>query len=164
MEKTNIFIALFILFFTVSCNDSEYIAPDELSDVSWYTSIFPGQVNQVAFGKSVSFMDLSQGSLTHEWTIYTEDSTYFMNSGFQPSWGADTLKLHINRNANLNNTDPTVHVLFRKEGNARVRFRNTFSSSVSYKGTIPRNAVKEGNVWVLDTTLVFTVKAPVVTP
>lgn len=164
MKKTNIFIALFILLFTVSCNDNEYIAPDELSDVSWYTSIFPGQANQVTFGKSISFMDLSIGALSHEWTIYNEDSTYFMNSGFQPSWGADTLKMYINKKANLINTDPTVHVLFRKEGEARVRFRNTFSSPVTYKGTLPRNAVKEGDVWVLDTTLVFTVKVPAVTP
>lgn len=162
MKTINILIALFISLFTISCNDNEYIAPDELTDVLWYTSIFPGNANKVLVGKTVSFMDLSVNPLSHEWTI--EDGNCYLKTGFQPSWGTDTLKQFINDKISLINTDHTVHVLFLKEGQSKVRFRNTFSKPVTYKGTKPLKAVQEGNVWVIDTTLVFEVTLPAVTP
>ncbi len=49
MKNIILFAAIFTLFFVTGCMDDEYEAPDTLSDVSWYTSIFPGKpyaVNQ----------------------------------------------------------------------------------------------------------------------
>lgn len=160
MKKNKFLILIFALVLITGCNDNEYVAPGTLSDVSWYTSITPGAANEVAVLKSISFMDISVGALSHQWII--EKDNYFLKPVFSQS---DSLPLFIDHTLDTICTAATVHVLFSTVGTAKVRLRNTFKEQVTYKGVKPLKAKLEGNVWVIDTTFVFTVKDNfVVTP
>lgn len=150
MKKTILFAAIFALFLFSGCNDEEYVAPDSLSDVSWYTSVYPGKPYAVNQGEYISFMDVSVGTLTHEWSI--EEGNYFLNSKFKDN---DSLPLFIIPNAGLKTSNTTIHVLFDKPGISKVRLYNTFPEKVTYNASVPFESVKVGDVWVVDTT--FTV-------
>lgn len=153
MKKNKLFILIFTLTALVGCNDNEYIAPNTFSDVSWYTSFPLNTANEISVNKAISFMDLSVGALSHQWII--ERGNFFLKPVFSQS---DSLPLFIDTTLDTISTSPTIHVLFSKIGTAKVRLRNTFSEPVTYKGTKPLVAKQEGNVWVIDTTFVYTVK------
>lgn len=154
------FLYLLTLILIVACDTdeyAEYTAPDELSDVSWVISLErfaqdPFSLNKDSF---MSFMDLSQGAVSHEWII--EEGNYFLEEGFGEN---DTLENFIDEEAGLSITEAKAHVLFRNTGLNRVRLLNKFTEPVSYKssqGTF--EAVKEGDLWVIDTTFVFDIYA-----
>lgn len=150
MKNINIIALLLLLAFVLGCqNEETYKAPNEFSDVAWYNSIYPGLPYNVEVGSYVSFMDLSQGSISHEWSI--EEGNKFLKTGFKAS---DSLPLFIDPTMGLTTNNETVHILFLKPGLNKVRFRNTFKDSVAYKGTKQLKAVKEGNFWVIDTTFI----------
>ncbi|MEN6363425.1 MAG: hypothetical protein ABFC90_12425 [Bacteroidales bacterium] len=163
MKNIKLIISICILVFAMSCKDDAYVAPDSLSDVAWYLSLPYNATGNYSFaaGKSVSFMDASVNELSHEWTL--EDSTmHFLNKGFNTT---DTLTKFINPNIGLISKDKTVFVLFTKIGVNKVRLHDTFSESVTYRGTKRLKAVQDvnnPNVWVIDTTFVFNVIEPVV--
>jgi len=162
MKNIKIISALFILLFAVSCNDEEYIAPDTLSDVAWYVSIMPGSPYNVVKGKSVSFIDASIGTLSHEWII--EDGAYYLKKGFETN---DSLPLFIDTNLGFVNKEKAVFILFTKVGPSKVRLYNTYSEPVTYRGTNQLKAkqdINNPNIWVIDTTFVFNVTEPVVVP
>ncbi len=69
MKKNILIIIALITVVLVSCNDNEYTEPVSFSDVSWYNSLGPTAPREVAPGKSISFMDLSVGALSHQWII-----------------------------------------------------------------------------------------------
>ncbi len=151
----NIFKIMFFLsalLLTVGCED-EYSAPDDkLLDVAWYSSIYPGAVYVVSVDKYLSFMDLSQGALSHEWQLRDGEGTYFLGGDF---YKKDTLMDYVDETMGLVNSEATVHVLFSEPGLKTVRLYNTFPEKVSYNSEIPFEAKKVGDVWVIDTT--FTV-------
>ena len=152
MKHINLVIALLFLSFFVGCEDDGYDAPNEFSDVAWYNSIYPGKPYNVELGGYISFMDLSQGSLSHEWSI--ELNNHFLKPGFKDT---DSLPLFIDPKMGLTTANQTVHILFMNQGLNKVHFRNTFKDSVSYKGTKKLHPKKEGNVWVIDTTFMVDV-------
>ncbi len=152
MKKNKIIIAILMIVFLVSCNDKEYIAPNEFSDVTWYTSLPTASLMTIQAGKYISFMDLSVGALSHEWII--EKQNYFLKPVFSAN---DSLPLFIDNTLDTICTAKTIHVLFTTAGISKVRLRNTFSEPVTYKAAKPLKAVQEGNVWVIDTTFVYTV-------
>ncbi|MDO6519006.1 hypothetical protein [Zobellia uliginosa] len=144
-------IRLLIICFTVlmtSCqNDDEYEAPDTLSDVAYYTSVFPGSPFNASAEKDViSFMDASQGAITHEWTI--EEGNFFLKPGFKAN---DSLPSFINEELGLSTSDKTAHVMFMNEGINKVCLKNTFGEPVTLQTEDgPISAVQEGDVWVFE--------------
>ncbi|WP_139958592.1 SwmB domain-containing protein [Flavicella sediminum] len=147
MKNFKILNICFALLALVSCqNNDDYVAPDSLSDISWYTSIHPGSPFNKATGDHISFMDVSQGALSHEWRI--EEGNKFLKTGFTTK---DSLPLFVNPKLGLSTTDKTVHVLFMNEGVNKVCLKNTFSEPVTFQSADgPISAVQEGDVWVFE--------------
>lgn len=146
MKNTYLIIVIFALVFCSSCNDDEFTAPNpELSDVTWYTSIVSGTPSAISIGDYVSFLDASQGTLSHEWHI-EEDANFLMNT-FKPQ---DSLPLFIDSKAGLVSNESTVHVLFTKPGINKVMLRNTFSNPVTFQGTSPISSVPQGDVHLFE--------------
>lgn len=152
------FLGLLLL---ASCNESEYkdyTAPDELSDVSWVISLNrfaqnPTWINQ---DTSISFFDLSQGTISHEWAI--EQGNNFLKEGFNAN--TDTLVNFIDESKGISSSDLKAHILFQNSGINKVRLFNKFSSPVTYRASSGvKTSVKEGDLWVIDTTFVFDVYA-----
>lgn len=112
-----------------ACSDT-YDAPDELCDASWYTSqtMKNGTLDRyvVAKGDYITFMDVSQGALTHEWQIETPN--VFLND--EVDVNAD-LEEQINTDLGTINTADVSTVLFFKPGMNTVTLHNTFSSPVT---------------------------------
>lgn len=147
-----IMLYFFALALVVGCED-DYEAPDdELLDIAWYNSLYPGAAYVISVDKHLSFMDLSQGAVSHEWRLKEGDGTYFLNNDF---YGKDTLADYIDETLGLVTDNPTVHVLFSKPGLKTVQLYNTFPEKVTYNADFPFEAKKVGEVWVIDTT--FTV-------
>lgn len=142
----------FALVLTAGC-EKDYVAPDvELLDITWYNSIYPGAAYVISVDNHLSFMDLSQGALSHEWRLKDGDGTYFLGDGF---YKQDTLMDYIDEAMGLSTAETTVHVLFSEPGLKTVQLYNTFPEKVSYNSETPFEAKKVGDVWVIDTT--FTV-------
>ncbi|WP_075590848.1 hypothetical protein [Labilibacter marinus] len=160
MKNTFNIMAIFALLFFAACQEDEYAAPDSLSDVSWYSSIKSSEIQAVNQGYYMSFIDASVNATSHSWTI--EEGNNFLNPGFSVSEKEDSLlPLYINKEVGLSVTEPTIHVLFNNAGLNKVRLYNTFNEKVSYKGTFPLEAQKEGDKWVIDTTFVIDVYADI---
>lgn len=149
-------IALFTVLF-IACDD-EYEPPFELSDVGFYTSKGTLGELQLNLDDYMSFSDLSQGAVSHSWTI--EKSDVFLDG---PIDRTDTIleRFIIEPRSNVS-FEKTVHVLFQTSGMKKVRLRNTFNEMVTFKGN--RNgedyempAVKNGEVYVIDTTFMVKV-------
>ncbi|CAM3605070.1 hypothetical protein [Zobellia roscoffensis] len=145
MKKIELLIGCFILLLSTACqDDDEYVAPDTLSDISWYTSIHPGGLYVKTTGQYISFMDTSQGALTHEWSI--DEGTHFLKGQFSSN---DSLPLFIDPDVQKLSDKETVHVLFTEEGEKRVCLKNTFSEKVVFQSEEgPVESVKEGDLWV----------------
>ena len=127
MKNIRILSILFGLLFLVSCDEDEYVdynAPDELSDVSWYMSVDPYSRDKysIAAETFISFLDLSQGAVSHEWII--EEGNAFLKEGFKKN---DSLPLFIDESKGLTINDGKAHVLFRKNGFNKVRLVNKFT-------------------------------------
>ena len=157
MKKIGILSILFSLLFLVSCEEeyADYTAPDELSDVSWYISFAPYVQNpfDISAGSFISFLDLSQGAVSHEWII--EEGNAFLNEGFKRN---DSLPLFIKKDEGLSITDGKAHVLFNNNGLNNVRLLNKFTEFVSYNSSEGAlEAYQEGDLWVIDTTFTFDV-------
>lgn len=157
MKKFKIISLLLSLFLIVSCSEDylDYHAPDSLSDTSWLISL--DQTSQSPFdlnaGSSISFFDLSQGAISHEWII--EEGNAFLKEGFNSN---DSLQLFIDKEQKLSTTKQKAHVLFLNSGENKIRLLDTFNEYVSRKTSLGTfEAVKKGNIWVIDTSFVFNV-------
>ena len=154
----SLFLSLLLVF--VSCNEEEYAdytAPDDLSDVSWLigTERFSQKPFSINIDTHISFLDLSQGAVSHEWII--EDGNFFLKEGFKIT---DSLPQFINPDLGLTSTEGKAHVLFGKSGENKVRLYNKFTQPVSYNSSVGTfKAKQEGNLWVIDTTFTFDVYA-----
>ena len=161
MKNIKILSFLLGLLLLVSCNEAEYkdyTAPDELSDVSWLIGLNrfaqnPTWINQ---DSGLSFFDLSQGAVSHEWSI--EQGNNFLKEGFNAN--TDTLVNFIDETKGLSTDDLKAHILFRNSGINKVRLLNKFKEPVTYRSSTGiKTSVKEGDLYVLDTTFVFDVYA-----
>lgn len=154
MKKIIIIAVIFGTMFT-SCT-SESLTPDPtFSDVTWYASTplkTTGSITIVA-GKTISIFDLSQGTLSHEWTIM--NGSHFLTTGFSNSNVPGTTTPvdatpFIDATKGLTTTDKTVFVYFPKAGNYTITLNNTFKDKVTYKGATPIDAVLVNGVWVFE--------------
>ena len=149
-------LGLFILL--ISCNEQyvDYTAPGEINDTSWIIGFDQNKTKEDAFliniDTHISFLDLSQGYIDHEWII--EEGNSFLKEGFKRN---DSLALFI-KNNETSTTDPKAHVLFRKKGLNPVRLYNTFSQPVTRETSLGTFTSKQvGNLHVVDTTFTFDV-------
>ncbi|WP_157961041.1 hypothetical protein [Lutibacter citreus] len=158
MKNIGIVSILFGLLFLVGCDDDEYAdysAPDQLSDVSWYMSVDPYSQDKYSISSNtfISFLDLSQGAVSHEWII--EEGNSFLKEGFNKN---DSLELFTDEAAGLIIDKGKAHVLFRNSGFNKVRLVNKFTEKVSYNSEeSPLEAFQEGDLWVIDTIFTFDV-------
>jgi len=157
-----------------ACKD-EYEAPMFLADASWLISETNNvRINEGIYvineGHWISFADLSQGTLSHTWTI--SDGTQFMKTGFGKD-EEDYSQFVIPNSGNVSE-DAKIHVYFGDAGERTVRLYNTFPDSVAFTstGTYKNNGELEypgdtlvshkvGDEWVIDTTFVVDVYADV---
>ncbi|QHI39221.1 hypothetical protein IMCC3317_46260 [Kordia antarctica] len=158
--KITILALALVLVWNCSKDDyQDYEAPDTLSDVSWViglnrTSQEPFSIN---YDTHISFFDLSQGAVSHEWQI--QQGNHFLVEDLDPT---DTLTNYIDEAAGLIIGRPKAHVFFRNSGENTVRLLNKFSEPVSYNSSAgPFNSVQEGNLHVIDTTFTFDVYAQI---
>ena len=163
--KNKIIVAFAFLAVLIGCQEDEYEAPNSFSDFGFYTGL--GQQSdtlQLNIFDYLSFADLSQGYLEHSWMINKGNN--FLEG---PINSRDSiLEQFIINDGDTITQDETIHVLFNKSGYQKVRLRNIFEDSVAFRGNkwddnvggkidYIKPAVKEGNVWVLDTTIVVKV-------
>lgn len=162
MKNIRIITAILCLALLWTCSDDEYQsydAPDELSDVAWLIGLNTNSQDKFSINATthLSFLDLSQGTVSHEWII--EEGNNFLKEGFKST---DSLPDFINENAGLSIDNPKAHVLFNNSGLNTVRLIDKFNNPVKYvssQGTL--EAVQEGNLWVIDTTFTFDVYAKI---
>ncbi|WP_068471743.1 carbohydrate binding domain-containing protein [Saccharicrinis aurantiacus] len=154
MKRINIIIGLMLIVFAFGC-EKEYEPLMKYSDVQWMSSRFRSENNALGLNNYESFSDLSQGALTHQWSISDTSGIKWLNGNIIRE-DKDYTKF-IREDQSLETTDLTVHALFTKPGVQTVRLYNTYSEFVEFKGrdTIP--AIKKGDVWVIDTSFVVDV-------
>ncbi|MDE5417534.1 hypothetical protein L3049_05885 [Labilibaculum sp. DW002] len=154
MKNINLIFGLFMLLLVVGCDD-EYEPLNDYSDVNWYTDMSHARPNSIGLDKYMSFADLSQNALTHEWQLDPNFDDKFLTGRIirQDSNYVD----FIDENAGSVSYDNTVHVLFTSPGLHNLRLYNTFKEYVEFIGNDTLAAVKQGDVWVIDTTFVLDV-------
>ncbi len=127
MKKLIYICALLPLIFG-GCKE-EYTPVDTVTDVAWYTSETVKQVlpYKKQVGSFISFMDVSQGALTHEWEV--TDGIQFLQSEFDVA--SDSLDQFIDASkAGTKNTDLVMHAYLSTPGLHTVTLRNVFASKV----------------------------------
>ncbi len=155
-----------------SCLKEEYMAPNDLVDVSWH--IGADQSNRdpimISLNEFTSFMDLSQGALSHMWEV-SKDGTYFLEGNIGN--GVQDFEQYV---ADIPHTNDKsrITVWFTKSGHHTVRLRNTFASEVSYtyrpepdkrpEYKVTKHAEYVNGVYVMDTTFVVDVYDNVLVP
>lgn len=124
-----------------------YEPMDQITDVSWYTSetIKQGDVYKVKIDSCISFMDLSQGCLSHEWIL--EDGSVFMKDDFNIKDG--NFQSHTAPEKGDRSSNPTESVLFGKQGMTKVILRDVFPEFVKSNTLVPVESIKEGENWIL---------------
>jgi len=158
MKKNIIKTLLLGLIILASCNEkyADYTAPGDINDTSWIIGFDQNKTKEDAFliniDTHISFLDLSQGYIDHEWII--EEGNSFLKEGFKRN---DSLPLFI-KNSDVSTLDPKAHVFFRKKGLNPVRLYNTFSSPVTRETSLGTFTSKQiGDLHVVDTTFTFDV-------
>lgn len=155
----NIFLISVVLIASFwACQDDDYDAPNEFSDVGIYTSqgLSPLAINIFDY---ITFANLSQGYTHHEWTI--DEGNFFIEGPF--AW-RDSMEVYEERIINpgeTTSTEKTINVYFKQSGFQNVRMFNIFDEYVEFRGFQDGApyTMKSENVngkWVIDTT--FTVK------
>ena len=92
MKKFNIYLLLLLLITIAACQKQDYEAPVELINTSFLTNVPPGTAFTKSTNEFISFLDLSHGSLTRQWTIETPNK--FLITGFNPK---DSLFKYIDK-------------------------------------------------------------------
>lgn len=163
MKKIYLILSLAMATLFVACKDESYEQPNTFSDVGFYTGGARQNVLRSTVGNYMSFMDLSQGTVDHTWTI--QEGNFFLEG---PIERRDTVfeQFIINRGDTVSKED-VVHVLFSNGGFNEVTLHNTFHDSVAFRGNngvedyiLP--SVKVGDLWVIDTTFVVDVYEDIV--
>lgn len=157
MKNKLIYTAFMLAFITAftACSNDDYDEPNSFSDVSWYTSAFRDLIQGVNINDFASFSDLSQGAVSHKWTI--EEGSYFLDGPINRN---DTVyDKFIHEPISNISTDETVHVMFTKSGLRTVNLYNEFDEYVEFRGAddfvFPAKEI--GGKWVIDTTFVVDV-------
>ncbi|MFY0601300.1 MAG: hypothetical protein JXR03_16605 [Cyclobacteriaceae bacterium] len=154
-----ILIAFSVLVVAWSCEDDDFVAPNEFSDVAWSISgVGPNQTLAVNEEEHLSFLDVSVGLLSRSWTI--ESGNHFLNNQFTQN---DTSLLsYIIPGEDTVSDNHLINVLFMNPGLNTVKLRNTYQDSVGYSGaTDTLRAVFEEGEWVFANEFVVDVYAKI---
>lgn len=160
----------------VSCTDDSYDAPSDIADVSWYVTADTFDDNSSApilytvQDKYLSFMDMSQGTTSHQWSIHRVDEythqqvqehAYLITEELSAS-SQKNLEDYVNWTAPTTTDAKTVIVYFDKYGEYKVRLKNTFDQEANYLYDLAGQTYRaytpwsdEDKAYVMDTT--FTV-------
>lgn len=157
------YIILFFIAatFIISCQkEDEYEPLNSFSDVGWYFSDTEGNL-AVSIDDYITFSDLSQGVVSHEWTI--GDGNYYLKMPIQRNDSIFKDKII----GNGSTTEKTISVWFRKAGLQSVRLYNTFNEKVTFRGIkgdekVFIDAKEVEDKWVIDTTFVVDVYADII--
>ncbi|WPR71084.1 hypothetical protein SLW70_14240 [Flavobacterium sp. NG2] len=156
MKNKLIIIGLVLSGIFFGCQ-TEYEAPNSLSDVGFYNSAGTIKTLNVALNKYMSFTDLSQGAIEHSWQI--EKGVNFLQG---PIKVKDTTYTVIKKGDTITK-DLTVILQFNKAGWSKVRLYNVFKDSVTFRGNNANVNYFKGSVkiaenrWVIDTTFMVKV-------
>lgn len=152
MKNKIIMMSMLATSFFIGCSDNTYEAPNSFSEVGWYTSALraPASTLNVGINNYMSFVDLSQGTKTHSWTI--DEGNLFLQGPIPTK--QKIFDKYIKEPVALTSTDKTIHVLFKKSGIQNVKLFNTFKDSVAFRGAdgLIISSVKVGDEWVIDKT------------
>lgn len=158
MKNNILSVCLILAIIFVGCqNDDEYVQPNSFSDVGWYigypTSPWPDPL-LVNIDDYLTFSDLSQNALSHEWRI--PDGSYFLRESLTLN---DTIFDDSYIIGSGSTTDKTASVLFRESGIQPVVFSNTFSEQVTFRGPdgLTIDAQPDGDNWKLEHTFMVDV-------
>lgn len=162
MKKILIIIIAIGALFT-SCEPSSLTSEPLFSDVTWFSSdrLQPDVTTEIPLGRVISAFDLSQGAISHEWSLSTGGA--FLNVGFVNQGSRNDVVIadvipFINEEKGLATSDEKVYILFQSPGDYTITLKNTFSEKVTYMGTIPVESVEDadGN-WVFEQVFNITV-------
>jgi hypothetical protein len=144
MKKVKYLIVAAFLVIAAACS-KDYVAPNSFSDAGWYTSGFRAVNLGVGINDFMSFSDVSQGLVSHSWTIQEGDQ--FLKG---PITSRDTIlePFIIPGNA-VESTDKTVHVYFTTPGTHKLTLKNVYAKPVTFFGLDTIKAVQEGSQWVI---------------
>ncbi len=145
MKNFKILLVALTLIFVFGCEDNDTLPP-AFQDATWVTSIRPGFLYSIKEGEHITFRDLSQNPLTHEFII--EEGNKYLHPDFD--FKTDSLPLFINDELDLVSTNKDAHVLFLNPGKNIVKLRNTFKDSLIYRGRDTIYAYPENGVWVIE--------------
>ena len=144
MKKYKYITLLFAFVFAFGCEHNDESSLPLLQDATWITSIRPTNDYILKAGNAITFADLSQGALSHEYEI--EEGNHFIANYKK----GDSLLLLVDKNLGTKSTEKTVNVLFLNAGLNKVKLRNTFRDSVTYHAEKPIGAVFTDGVWVIE--------------
>ncbi|MCW2121030.1 hypothetical protein [Flavobacterium sp. 7A] len=156
MKKKLLIIGIVLSGIFFGCQ-TEYEAPNSLSDIGFYNSSGTIAPLNVALNKYMSFTDLSQGAIDHKWTI--EQGVNFLQG---PIKTKDSIFKVIKKGDTITK-DLTVILQFTKPGISKVRLYNVFKDSVTFRGNTNNINYFKGSVkiaenrWVIDTTFMVKV-------
>ncbi|WP_143525073.1 hypothetical protein [Labilibacter marinus] len=157
MKNIKILSIIALILMTLAC-DEDYEAPYFFTDVEWKMSETPlDTMFALAQDDYISFVDLSQGASSHQWTI--DEGCYFLRPEFSKS---DTVYTDfIDQSVGNMSSEARAHILFAKSGIKEVHLYNTYPDSAAFisaeDDTIP--TVRMGDEWVIDTTFLVDVYA-----
>lgn len=173
MKNKLLYMTLALVLLFSSCKD-EFEPLNNVAECTWHMSTEQENVDPIKLNLNgyISIMDLSQGALSHEWTV-SDDGTKFLNGKME--WGQTEYDNLVDESIPHVNSEKTIHVYFTKAGDHTIRLRNTFSKPVFYSysewSTEIGNYVKkytysrkEGDVYVMDTTFHVRVYDPNLVP
>ncbi|SIS49242.1 repeat-containing protein [Zobellia uliginosa] len=158
---------LFLLLIIVGCEDDDaYVAPNSFVDAAFTTTWGTAADKDIDINNYGSFMDLSNGTVKHEWTI--PEGTFFLKGPLPTN--ADNFEKYIIEDAGKVSEEGTVHVLFTKgDSLTPIKLHNEYEEYTEFalptgwdtetNSTIidTLKTVKKGSVWVLDYTLIIDV-------
>ncbi|TXF86671.1 hypothetical protein FUA23_19400 [Neolewinella aurantiaca] len=146
--KKLLFLGLVLTAFLAGC-EKEFVVPNDLADVQVLLGTRARDANNipyVAINDYLPFADVSQGVISHSWSI--EEGNFLLTDGITTNDSVYTEFIIPNL---LETEETTVNVLFARPGLQTVRLRNVFDRQVNFE-TTGTTAVREGDNWVIDTT------------
>lgn len=144
-------VILSLLFAFNSCNDKDEDPLEDLISFTWWVSPplidfnIPDKI--VTQNSYLAFKDLSQGFVSHKWTI--SEGTNFIDTNTSES---DTNYLDdIIPEAGLETEESLIAVVFPEVGTFQITLTNTYDQEVS-------GAVQVDNEWVAEQVFMITVE------
>ena len=171
MKIKKLIYTLSTIFSIVAC-EKDYEVPNTFADVNWHLSVESGNTTPIILSENSAawFMNLSQGAINSRWEV-SEKGTYFLKSA--PPNNTEDFSSYIDHTISHINKENKIMVLFTEQGEHSVRLYNEFNSMVNFtyldRSVFPyvkktKYAVKQGDIYVMDTIMKVDVFSKVITP